>query len=190
MATANSTSNPRSDVTPIRRGLDDASLEKTRAAALASVEQAIAEVRSDLAARRSRGELPELPTNELNLQFNAVIESVEGGISEQPPIDTTELRALSHLDIWRPFANRSPRRRAVGKLISPFSRAVGIVVRNQAAAYTHRTAKVVTELAERQNRIQFFLERTHLDRVRRLEYRIAQLEREVERLTAERSSEV
>ena len=69
-------------------------------------------------------------------------------------------------------------------LLSPLTRVVGVVVRRQVGEFSTRTAAVVEQLVDRQNRVQFFLSRTHLDRQRRLEYRVAELEREVERLRA------
>jgi hypothetical protein len=89
------------------------------------------------------------------------------------------------LETWRP-ADRlgGPAGRIVGMLLSPVTRIVGLFVRRQVGEFSARTATVVEELAARQNRILFFLSRTHLDRQRRLEYRVAELEREVEQLRA------
>ena len=63
-----------------------------------------------------------------------------------------------------------------------WSRLVGAIVRRQVAPFSQRTAAVVTALADRQNHALSFLGRVHLDRVRTLEYRVAELEREVEQL--------
>jgi hypothetical protein len=47
---------------------------------------------------------------------------------------------------------------------------------------------VVEELAARQNKLQLFLSRAFLDRQRRLEYRVAELERDVAHLRLERDA--
>jgi hypothetical protein len=60
-----------------------------------------------------------------------------------------------------------------------------VVVRRQVGEFSTRTARVVEELAQRQNRLSAFVARTFLDRQRRLEYRVAALERELERLRGE-----
>lgn len=146
------------------------------------------EVRRDLAARRARGDMPELPANELDRQFSAVVEAVEAGIIEEPPLDPGDLTGPAVLETWRPMAGRSgPVARIAGVLLSPFTRIAGVFVRRQVGQFATRTAVVVEELATRQNRILFFLSRAHLDRQRRLEYRVAALEREVERLRSERA---
>jgi hypothetical protein len=65
---------------------------------------------------------------------------------------------------------------------------VGVMVRRQVAPFTQRTAVVVEELAARQNKLQLFLSRAFLDRQRGLEYRVAELEREVAHLRLERDA--
>lgn len=151
-----------------------------------AIDSVVAEVRRDLAERRARGELPSLPPDELDRQFSAVVEAVEAGIVEQPPLDPGDLNGPAVLETWRPMAGRGgPAARLIGALLSPFTRVIGVFVRRQVGEFSTRTAAVVEELAARQNRILFFLSRTHLDRQRRLEYRVAELEREVERLRTE-----
>lgn len=146
---------------------------------------AVAEVRRDLAERRARGELPHLPSDELDRQFSAVVEAVEAGLVEEPPIETGDLHGPAVLETWRPLRGRGGlAARLIGLLLSPLTRVVGVVVRRQVGEFSTRTAAVVEQLVDRQNRVQFFLSRTHLDRQRRLEYRVAELEREVERLRA------
>ena len=151
-----------------------------------AVAEAVAEVRRDLAARRASGELPALPADELDRQFSAVVEAVEAGIVEEPPLVPGDLTGPAVLETWRPMAGRGgPLARIVALVLSPLTRTVGVVVRRQVGEFSTRTATTVEQLASRQNRILFFLSRTHLDRQRRLEYRVAQLEREVESLRGE-----
>lgn len=148
-----------------------------------AVAEVVAEVRRDLAARRARGELPQLPGDELDRQFSAVVEAVEAGIVEEPPLVPGDLTGPAVLETWQPMGGRGgPIARLVALLLSPLTRTVGVIVRRQVGEFSTRTAVVVEQLAARQNRILFFLSRTHLDRQRRLEYRVAQLEREVESL--------
>jgi len=153
-----------------------------------AVDAAVAEVRRDLAERRERGELPHLPADELDRQFSAVVEAVEAGIVEQPPLDPGDLHGPAVLASWRPMAARGPVGKVVALLLSPVTRVVGLFVRRQVGEFSTRTAAAVEELAARQNKILFFLSRTHLDRTRRLEYRVAELEREVEQLRAAQRS--
>jgi hypothetical protein len=150
-----------------------------------AIDGVVADVRRDLAERRARGELPAMPADELDRQFSAVVEAVEAGIIEEPPLDPGDLTGPAVLETWRPAERLGgPAGRIVGMLLSPVTRIVGLFVRRQVGEFSARTATVVEELAARQNRILFFLSRTHLDRQRRLEYRVAELEREVEQLRA------
>jgi hypothetical protein len=59
---------------------------------------------------------------------------------------------------------------------------VGLFVRRQVGDFSTRAAAAIEQLADRQQRMSAFLARAHLDRIRTLEYRVAQLEREVTRL--------
>lgn len=164
--------------------------DDTEAPSAGDIDDVVAGVRRDLAERRSRGELPSLPEDELDRQFSAVVEAVEAGIVEQPPLDPGDLTGPAVLETWRPMRGRSGvAARVVGVLLSPVTRLFGVFVRRQVGEFAQRTAVVVEELSSRQNKILFFLSRTHLDRQRRLEYRVAQLEREVEHLRAEREAE-
>jgi hypothetical protein len=140
----------------------------------------VEEVRDDLAERRRTGELPDLPADELDRHFSGVVEAVDGALAGQPPVSSAGLTEAAALTTWRPGGGL--RNRAVGVLLRPLSRLVGAVVRRQVGAFTVRAADVVTELVDRQNRMQRFLARAHLDRLRSAEYRIARLEREVESL--------
>jgi hypothetical protein len=147
-----------------------------------AVDDAVAEVRRDLAERRERGDLPHLPADELDRQFSAVVEAVEAGIVEQPPLVPGDLHGPAVLESWRPMAGRGALGKVVALALSPLTRVIGLFVRRQVGEFSTRTAAAVEELAARQNRILFFLSRTHLDRTRRLEYRVAELERELEQL--------
>lgn len=150
-----------------------------------TVQAALDEVRRELDERRSRGELPHLAPDELDRQFSAVVESVEAGIVEFPPLDPGDLTGPAVLETWRPMGTRGGALALiVGMLLSPITRVVGVFVRRQVAPFTQRTAVVVEDLAARQNRMSLFLSRTFLDRQRRLEYRVAELEREVVSLRA------
>lgn len=150
------------------------------------VAAAIDEVRDDLRRRRERGELPELPPDELERQFTGVVEAVEAGLVEHPPLDPGDLTGPAVLETWRPFNGRGgPLGRLLDLLASPVTRVIGVFVRRQVGEFSMRTALVVEELALRQNRTSTFLSRAFLDRQRRLEYRVAQLELEVERLRSE-----
>jgi hypothetical protein len=154
-----------------------------------AIDAAITEVRADLDARRARGELPHLPPDELDRQFTAVVEAVDAGIVEAPPLDPGDLTGPAVLETWRPMGSRGgPVARVLGLVLSPVTRIVGVMVRRQVAPFTQRTAVVVEELAARQNKLQLFLSRAFLDRQRRLEYRVAELEREVAHLRLERDA--
>ncbi len=154
-----------------------------------AIDAALAQVRADLEDRRARGELPQLPPDELDRQFTAVVEAVEAGIVEAPPLDPGDLTGPAVLETWRPMGGRSgPLARIVGAVLSPITRVVGVMVRRQVAPFTQRTAAVVEELAARQNKLQLFLSRAFLDRQRRLEYRVAELERDVAHLRLERDA--
>ncbi len=143
------------------------------------VDAALAEVREDLERRRATGELPHLPPDELTRHFDGVVEAVDAGLVEHPPLDPGDLTGPAVLETWRPFAGAGPLARVLAKLLSPITRISGVLVRRQVAEFSTRTAAVVEELAIRQNRTSLFLSRAFLDRQRRLEYRVAELEREV-----------
>ena len=144
------------------------------------VAEVVEEVRGDLAERRRRGELPDLPAGELQRHFDGVVEAVDGAVAEQPPIGSGGLVEAANLETWRPGGGM--RNRVVGAVLYPLSRVIGAIVRRQVGAFSRRSAEVLVELVDRQNRMQRFLARAHLDRLRSAEYRIAQLEREVEDL--------
>lgn len=154
-----------------------------------AIDAALAEVRAELGTRRARGELPQLPADELNRQFDAVVEAVDAGIVEAPPLATGDLNGPAVLETWRAMGSRpGPLARIVGLALSPITRVIGVIVRRQVGPFSQRTAVVVEELVARQNKLQIFLSRAFLDRQRRLEYRVAQLEREVDALRLERDA--
>ena len=146
-----------------------------------SVTAVVEQVRQDLAAKRADGSIPHLPEGELDRQFSAVVEAVDAGLVEETPLDPGGLRGLAVLETWRPS-----RVGIKGRITSPFiyifSRAVGAIVRRQTEVFARRTADLVDQLAHRQNRVAHFLARAHLDRIRSLEYRVAELERRIEAL--------
>lgn len=138
---------------------------------------AVAQVRRELEARRQAGELPRLPEGELERHFDGVVEAVDGALVERPPIGVDGLRDTAALETWR--ARCGIRNRVLGLVLVPFARLFGAVVRRQVGPFAQRTAEIVVEVVDRQERMQRFLARAHLDRIRSLEYRVAELEREV-----------
>lgn len=149
------------------------------------VDSVVRRVRADLAARRARGELPELPAGELGRQFDAVVEATDTGLVEEHPVHTEGLADAGRLPSWRPVPTGNPVRQVLALVLRFPARILGLFVRRQVGEFAFRTTIVVEELAIRQNRIQNFLARAHLDRIRGLEYRVAQLEEELVRLRAE-----
>ena len=141
---------------------------------------AVARTREELAARRRAGEIPAIPQGELQRHFEGVVEAVDGAIIEVGPIGVDGLRESAALETWR--ARAGIRERALGLILLPFVRLFGATVRRQVGPFSQRTADILGEVVDRQNRMQRFLGRAHLDRIRGLEYRIAELEREVEQL--------
>lgn len=152
------------------------------------VDQILDEVRQDLAAKRARGEIPEPPAHELERQFTAIVEAVDAGLVEQPALEPGTLRQTSALETWRP-SGRGLKRRLIRPVAHATSRAVGAVVRRQVQPFADRATSLLEQLVHRQNRTSHFLTRVHLERVRGLEWRIAELERELDRLRAERTDQ-
>lgn len=144
------------------------------------VTDAVAQVREELDARRRAGELPSLPKGELTRHFEGVVEAVDAALVEVAPISVGGLPDAAVLETWR--ARGGIRNRTLGLLLVPFARLFGAVVRRQVGPFSQRTSEILTEVVERQNRMQRFLSRAHLDRIRSLEYRVAELEREVREL--------
>lgn len=145
------------------------------------VARAVAEVTADLAARRARGDLPRLPKDEMVSHFTGVVESVNARILEEPPVDLAGLRRAGELPTWTPS-----RTDALGRLLAlvlkPFLAVTGWLVRKQSVEFNRRTVTAVTQLSERTEAAAEFLVEAHLDRLRTLEHRVAELEEELDRL--------
>lgn len=150
------------------------------------VDAMVDKVRHDLADRRAAGVVPNLPAGELDRQFSAVIEAVDAGLVEEPPLDPGTLSGLAVLETWQPPAG-GLKARLTRPLVHLWSRLVGALVRRQVEGFSRKVTELIEHLIHRQNRMLAFLTRTHLDRLRGLEYRVAELEREVEVLRAEPS---
>ncbi len=142
----------------------------------------VEQVRADLAARRERGELPTLPPDELVSHFDGVVEAVDAGLVEQPPLDVDDLVAAAELPAWRPVPTGGPLKRIAVVAIRFPARVLGLIVRRQVGDFALRSAEVSARIADRQTRTSRFLARAHLERIRSLEYRVAQLEDELARL--------
>ena len=147
----------------------------------------VEQIRRDLAQKRAKGSVPHLPAGELDRQFSAVVEAVDAGLVEEPALDTVGLPASAVLQTWRP-AGRGVRGKLAAPFVYLFSRLVGAIIRRQLEEFTRRTAELVEQLAHRQNRVAHFLARAHLDRIRSLEYRVAELERRIEALQSGENS--
>lgn len=152
-----------------------------------SVAATVRQVRDDLAAKRASGAVPHLPVGELDRQFSAVIEAVDAGIVDEPPLALGLLPGDANLETWRP-ASGGLKGRLLARPMYLWSRLVGAVVRRQVAPFSERTTEAIGALMHRQNKLQSFVARVHLDRVRSLEYRVAELERELDAVRAERAA--
>jgi hypothetical protein len=146
------------------------------------VGQAVERVRARLAEMRESGLLPALPEGELDRQFQAVVETVEAGLLAEPPVDPGPLHEASNFSVARissasSVPGGSLMHRVVGKAIR---RAVSGVL-EQVGEYAKVTTRAIEELADRQRRMQDLMVGAHLDRLRALEYRVAQLELELSR---------
>lgn len=146
------------------------------------VTDVVERVRADLLRRRARGELPELPPDELRSHFDGVVEAVDAGLVEQPPLEVDELVAAAALPAWRPVPTGGPLKRVAVVLLQLPSRVLGLIIRRQVGPYAERSAQLSAQVADRQTRISRFLVRAHLDRIRSLEYRVARLEEELRRV--------
>lgn len=142
-----------------------------------AADRIVDDVARELVARRASGELAPLPTGELERQFDGVVDVVEAGLDDLAPVDTEPLTELAHVDgaTQRPGRNRLMRAAALR-----FQH----LVESQVRPFSERAAATLVELASRQHRLEAFIARVHLDRIRSLEYRIALLEQELERLRA------
>ncbi|MFM7063900.1 MAG: hypothetical protein ACKO04_10485 [Actinomycetes bacterium] len=145
------------------------------------VARAVAEVAADLAARRARGELPRLPKDEMTSHFGGVVESVNARLVEEPTADLDALRRAAELPAWSP-ARTDPLGRFLGLLLKPFLAVTGWLVRKQSVDFNRRTVTAVAQVSERTDAMAEFLAGAHLDRLRTLERRVAELEEELDRL--------
>ena len=150
------------------------------------VENIVGQVRDELAERRRTGDLPDLPPGELGRQFDGVIEAVDGAVIDETPVGSAGLFETATLETWR--SGGGIRNRVIGLVLWPLSRLLGALVRRQVAPFTIRAADILSEVVDRQNRMQRFLARAHLDRLRGVEYRIAALEQELEELRRQRDA--
>ncbi len=146
-----------------------------------SVAAMVQEVRDDLAAKRASGAIPHLPNGELDRQFSAVVEAVDAGLVEEPSLDTADLVAQAELPSWRPRGG-GVKGLLTRPLVDLLARVVGVIVRRQVETFSRHTARLVDDLAQRQNRLGHFVARAHLDRIRSLEHRVAELERRIDAL--------
>lgn len=183
MATGDMTPSPHDgpgDDGPADDGNEDASSGVAPPEGGDMVAGVVDEVRRDLAERRRTGELPDLPPGELNRHFDGVVEAVDGAVVERGPIGSAGLAEAAVLESWRPGSGL--RSRVIGLVLWPLSRVFGALIRRQVGPFSQRTAEIVNEMVDRQNRMQRFLARAHLDRLRGVEYRVAELERELDAL--------
>lgn len=149
----------------------------------ALVARALEEVRADLAARRASGALPRLPRDELVSHFAGVVEAVEAELLEAPPVDVDGLDAAAALhDRW--LARRSLGARVARRLLRLVASLLAPVVSVGRSDWSTRTARALRQVAERQDAMARFLAGAHLDRLRTLEHRVAELEEELDRLRA------
>ena len=145
------------------------------------VQQAVEEVRRDLAARRERGELPRLPASALTSQFAGVVEASSAKLTRGSHVDVPGLGAAALLPSWRPVRG-NPLKWFLGTLLRPIYALTGPFVRRQVRDFADRTFRAVRELDDRQQSMAEFMAGAHLDRVRTLEHRVAELEEELDRL--------
>lgn len=149
------------------------------------VAQAVAEVAADLADRRARGDLPRLPKDELVSHFGGVVESVNARLLEEPTADLDALRRSAELPAWAP-TRTDPLGRLLALLLKPFLAVTGWLVRKQSVEFNRRTVTAVVQVSERTDAMAEFLAGAHLDRLRTLEHRVAELEEELDRLRQDR----
>ncbi len=150
------------------------------------VDRILADVRAELARRRAEGSLPELGAAELERQFSAVVEAADAGLVEEPPVDVGPLTESTELATWRP-SYQGMRGKVLQPIAHQYSRLVGMVVRRQMEPFALETTRVAGQLADREQRWSRFLVRAHLERIRALERRVAELERRLDARDAEES---
>ena len=138
------------------------------------VAEEIEKVRARLAAMRSRGEIPDFPADELARQFHGVVESVEAGLLAAAPVDVEAVRRHAQFPPPPPGGARARLagavlRRVGGRLLRPLN------------AYAAADVAVLEALVDRQQRLGELVLHVQLERIRQLEFRVAQLELELER---------
>jgi hypothetical protein len=150
------------------------------------VAAALARVRARLDGLRRAGRLPDFPADELDRQFLGVVESVEAGLAEAPPIDVAAVRDTAQFAAERiELGSSIPGGAVVHRAVSIVGRRLASGILSQVGDFSRATAIAVTQLAERQRQVQDVLLHVQLDRIRALEYRVAELELELTRLRAE-----
>jgi hypothetical protein len=153
------------------------------------VAEAVARVEAELAARRERGELPDFPPHEMRRHFDAVVEAYEGALLELPAVDIDGIRGARVISGIIPNESRVPggssMHRVVAKVVSRQVRGLA----EQMRSFGNDVALRIEDIADRQDRMRRFLLVAHLDRVRQLEYRVAQLELELERAREQRTTD-
>ena len=145
------------------------------------VADAVARVREDIEARRARGELPEFTPHEMRRHFDAVVEAYEGMLVEVPPLEFDSIREGRTLTGVVPSTSNVPGGSALHKVVA---KVVGRQIQGMAQQMRNFGSDLVDRMQDldaRQERMRKFLLVAHLDRVRQLEYRVAQLELELER---------
>lgn len=149
--------------------------EAGRRAPTDRVDQILDEVRRDIAERQAAGDLPRLPPEELQQQFDAIVEVTSADLETDDPELLDTVSALSALPSWSPKAT-SPLRWLIYAVTAPLRRIISRLVRNQLSPFTTQTAALLRELSGRQQKQGRFLRDAHLDRLRSLEARVADLE--------------
>lgn len=142
------------------------------------VAEEIEKVRARLAAMRDRGEIPDFPADELARQFHGVVEGVEAGLLAEAPVDVEAVRQHAQ---FPPSTAAGARTRLVRALL----RRLGSEVLGPLNAYAAADVTALEALVDRQQRLGELVLHVQLERIRQLEFRVAQLELELERLGGE-----
>jgi hypothetical protein len=148
------------------------------------VAETVDRVRAELAERRARGELPRFPPEEMRRHFDAVVEAYEGALLQIPRVESDDRDGERTPAGMAPGRSPVPGVSAARKMFNKAIRRLVRLLASPAREFTDGLVKRVDHIAERQDRMRRFLLVAHLDRVRQLEYRVAQLELELERARA------
>jgi hypothetical protein len=144
------------------------------------VAAAMTRVYADLAARRARGETPEFVVDELRRHFDAVVEAYDGALLELPPVEVDGVGRARLVTGVVATDSRLPGgssiHRAVAKVVGRQVQGLAQQIRD----FGEELGARVAEIAERQEAMRRFLLVAHLERLGRLEDRVALLERELE----------